>query len=347
MKYIKGISADCVWKDAAEKLISAHDYQHNGRNGDTFEILPCVLRITNPMSRWILSRNPPYNPAFGLVEFICLLAGKDESSVPIFWNPALPKYSGDEEHFYGAYGYRLRKYFGFDQIKRAYHVLKNSPETRQAVLQIWDSQKDLPDENGDAKSKDIPCNLMALLKIRDNKLHWTQIMRSNDIMRGLPYNIIQFTMLQEVMASWLGCDIGEYFHLSDSLHVYTEDLKKFDVNQDVIYTGIRESKFDMTYERTETEISRIYSNLQQVADRHVKTQDELIQIFSKNNPSNATICESLQNILLIIGSDAARRLRYKDLANSFIDDCKNEGLQQVAKRWFEYKENRNEVVNHE
>lgn len=347
MKYITGISADCVWKDAAQKLISAHDYHHNGRNGATLEILPCVLRITNPMSRWILSRNPPYNPAFGLVEFVWILAGKDEGSVPKFWNPALPKYSGDDEHLYGAYGHRLRKNFGFDQIKRAYDVLKNSPETRQAVLQIWDSQKDLPDENGDAKSNDIPCNLMALLKIRDNKLHWTQIMRSNDIMRGLPYNLIQFTMLQEVMASWLGCDIGEYFHLSDSLHVYTEDLKKFDVDQDIIYTENCGSKFNMTFEKTELEISRTYSSLQQVANGQVQTQDEIVQIFSKNNPNDVTTCESLQDILLIIGSDAARRLGHKDLARNFIDDCRNEGLQLVAKRWFEYNENRKEVINHE
>ena len=70
------------------------------------------------------------------------------------------------------------------------------------MLQIWDPCQDLPDQDGKPVSEDIPCNVMALLKIRNGHLYWTQVMRSNDVMRGLPYNIIQFTMLQELFAAW-------------------------------------------------------------------------------------------------------------------------------------------------
>lgn len=45
-------------------------------------------------------------------------------------------------------------------------------------------------------------------------------MRSNDVHRGLPYNVVQFTTLQEVMAGWLGLEVGGYHHWSDSLHLY-------------------------------------------------------------------------------------------------------------------------------
>jgi len=339
MKYFTGISADSVWQKAAQELISNHDYRHDGNNGETLEILPCVLRVTNPRLRWIQSRRPPYNPAFGLVEFIWILAGKDESLVPKFWNPALYKYSGNDEHFYGAYGYRLRKHLGFDQIKRAFEVLKSFPETRQAVLQIWDSNNDLPYENGKPRSKDIPCNLMSLLKIRDNKLHWTQIMRSNDIMLGLPYNFIQFTMLQEVMAGWLECDIGEYFHLSDSLHVYTDDLKRYEVDLNNKYVGKVAPRFDMSFEQTEQEIALIYADLEKIAKGEVTSKDELRSMFSKDTSNNQLRCKYLQDIVVIIGADAARRLNHKGLADEFIDSCTDEGLQLAAKQWFQHKEN--------
>jgi len=56
--------------------------------------------------------------------------------------------------------------------------------------------------------------------IRRGKLEWLQVMRSNDAVWGLPYNFIQFTSLQEILAGWLGVPIGSYNHVSDSLHVY-------------------------------------------------------------------------------------------------------------------------------
>lgn len=135
---------------------------------------------------------------------------------------------------YGAYGARLRcssRIDGteaslgvtrpsrvFDQLKTAYEALKNIPHSRQVVLQIWDSQRDMP--NPRPRSKDVPCNLISHLMIRENQLHWLQVMRSNDFVWGFPYNIIQFTTLQEIVAGWLGVSVGPYLHISDSLHIY-------------------------------------------------------------------------------------------------------------------------------
>ena len=81
---------------------------------------------------------------------------------------------------------------------------------------------DLPDLDGSPANEDIPCNVLAMLKVRDGALHWTQVMRSNDLFLGLPYNIVQFTMLQEVLAGWLGVRVGPYNVVIDSLHVYVD-----------------------------------------------------------------------------------------------------------------------------
>ena len=63
-----------------------------------------------------------------------------------------------------------------------------------------------------------------MLKVRDGALEWTQILRSNDVFRGLPYNFVQFTMMQEIMAGWLNLRVGSYNQLSDSLHIYDSDI---------------------------------------------------------------------------------------------------------------------------
>ena len=64
--------------------------------------------------------------------------------------------------------------------------------------------------------------------IRNGKLEWLQIMRSNDLVWGTPYNFIQFTTMQELFAGWLNVDIGAYVHVSDSLHVYERHWDELD-----------------------------------------------------------------------------------------------------------------------
>lgn len=64
-----------------------------------------------------------------------------------------------------------------------------------------------------------------MFNIRDGRLDWTQIIRSNDIFLGLPHNLVQFTTLHEVMAGWLGVQMGSYNQLSNSLHLYEKDLR--------------------------------------------------------------------------------------------------------------------------
>ena len=76
------------------------------------------------------------------------------------------------------------------------------------------------------ETKDEPCTIALQFRIRDNKLHCTGIMRSNDIWYGFPYDIAFFTELQMMMADELGVEYGSYTHFVTSLHVYNKDLDK-------------------------------------------------------------------------------------------------------------------------
>jgi thymidylate synthase len=56
--------------------------------------------------------------------------------------------------------------------------------------------------------------------VRSGRLHAIVYMRSNDAIWGLPYDIFLFTMLQELLASELGLELGSYTHVVASLHLY-------------------------------------------------------------------------------------------------------------------------------
>lgn len=83
------------------------------------------------------------------------------------------------------------------------------------------------------------CTLFHHFFVRNNKLHMTVYMRSNDILWGLPYDINGFCFIQEAMAGILNYEIGSYTHIVGSLHSYNEreqqliDLLKFE-NQERI-----------------------------------------------------------------------------------------------------------------
>ena len=46
-------------------------------------------------------------------------------------------------------------------------------------------------------------------------------MRSQDLWLGFPYDVFTFTVLHELMAGWVGAELGEYRHTVDSLHLYS------------------------------------------------------------------------------------------------------------------------------
>lgn len=231
-----GHTADEVYKNVFRKLV-AHGTETDGRmhkggsTGRNLEFLHVCLHIANPIERWVTCRNPGISPAFAVAELLMIMNGSDDARLLNAWNHSLPIYLGNYENYPGAYGKRLRFSFGFDQLNRAYQVLGENCNTRQVVLQIWNPSLDMPKEDGCPQNTDIPCNVCSLLKIRENKLMWTQIMRSNDIIMGMPYNFIQFMSLQEIIAGWLGIGVGEYTHFSDSLHLYCDQKDCYAVKE--------------------------------------------------------------------------------------------------------------------
>jgi len=323
-----GETADEVWLKAATRFRDNSGVSlQTGRNGKIEEILHSVISIEKPRQRWVMSREPALNPAFALAEIIWILNGSQDSSIINFWNPRLPRFAGKGETYHGAYGYRLRNHFGLDQLDKAYHALKSNPGSRQVVIQIWDPRVDLPGEDGSPVSEDIPCNLSGLLKLRDNKLEWMQIIRSNDIFRGMPYNVVQFTTLQEVMAGWLGVELGSYNQVSDSLHLYESDKKKPLIRKCHSHAIVNNDSLLLPKEESEYFLKEVFNKMKVFSKPDVS---ESVFDRATNLPKSN---RAFQNILFVIAADAARRKGWHEYAKRLIKKCSNQAFLELWTNW--------------
>jgi thymidylate synthase len=227
--------ADQVWRQAYDDLGNSELTHANGRGRGSRELHHVALSLSDPRQRWVTSRTPPINPVFALAEIIWIIQGRNDAAFLTRWNKGLTKYVGTSPALHGAYGHRLRHHFGFDQLRRVKDVLSREPDLRQLVLTIWDPSTDLPFADGKSRDKDVPCNIGALPKIKNGALEWLQVIRSNDFDLGLPYNIVQWTTVQEIMAGWLELPLGSYNQVSDSLHRYHDGIDKYGRTESAVY----------------------------------------------------------------------------------------------------------------
>lgn len=207
----------------------------------TLELTPVVFQLEDPRQRLVTTSGRVMNVAFALAEVLWILAGRQDVAMLAGYNSRIEEYSDDGVIFNAAYGHRLRHAHGFDQLEDCITTLQKDEGSRQAVLVIWLPQQDKGWANplkgefvmrdGHTEQGPIPrvtkdraCNLVSHMLVRDGQLHWTQFMRSNDALWGLPYNLVQWTHIQEYVATRLGVEMGTYTHLSDSLHIYDPAL---------------------------------------------------------------------------------------------------------------------------
>ena len=95
-------------------------------------------------------------------------------------------------------------------------------DTRQAIMRF-----SLP-EHFYVGVKDFTCTTHANFLIRDEKLHLTVVMRSNDLMLGLVYDLPWFVslmdrMIDELKEFYPNLTKGNYTHIAHSMHIYERD----------------------------------------------------------------------------------------------------------------------------
>lgn len=327
MLSFSGTTANDAWLAAARHFRDGRAARlQASRAGDTLELLHVAFEIADARQRWVTSRFPPMNPAFALAEVVWILSGSDDAAFVNTWNPSLPRYCGTTATYHGAYGYRIRRHRGLDQLQRAYEAFTANPDTRQVVLQIWDSTIDLPNVDGTPADPDIPCNVSSLLKVRDGRLEWLQVMRSNDLILGAPHNFVQFTSIQEVLSGWLGVQPGRYTHVVDSLQIYIKDEAAL-ARSDELKGPPNTDRLDLSKDAFDQAFNVTHDSARAMI---VATSAAEVQDLAQRG----SIPEGYANILRVLASDLARRRGWLDLALEMRDRCSNPALVTALDRWF-------------
>ena len=324
----RGPSADHVWQQAAEAFRRSDGVRRqNSRRGPTREILHVATSITDPRQRWVVSRQPPLNLAFALAEVVWIMTGRRDLAFLEYWNTKYRDFVGPSPELHGAYGYRLRHHLGIDQLERARQVLERNPDSRQVVLQIWDSREDLPAPDGTPADQDVPCNIVAVPKIRDGRLQWLQVIRSNDMFLGVPHNFVQFTSMQEILAGWLGVECGSYTQISDSLHVYDHDWKRVVDSTALPSVSRNTDRLDLPKQESDRVFKQLERRILMMIDRKAKP-DSLEGLASWDDAP-----EAYRNIAVVLTAEALRRRNLAKAAARIMSRCTNPAYRLLWSRW--------------
>lgn len=172
----------------------------DSRNGPVLQIEePVIITYEKPRERVLFNKGRDCNPFFHLFESLWMLAGRNDVAPLRYFNSNIANYSDDGETFNGSYGYRWRShlpnwkpkpymektgtsnaefdtnlaghkvfkdYDSIDQLDVLIKHLQEKPESRRAVLQMWNVEDDLLKVD---TSRDVACNLSVLFSIREDK----------------------------------------------------------------------------------------------------------------------------------------------------------------------------------
>ena len=216
-------SLDDLLNSTFSKIIS-DGQEIESSKGKNSEIRNAQLILNNPRARLSISESRSKLISC-LGEFFWYLSGSDSIEFIEYYIGNYRDFIDYEEDenlpVLGAYGPRV---FGEpSQFLAIEHLLRTKPDSRRAVISIYDKTDVIRYDK-----RDIPCTCSLQFFIRDNILHLTTIMRSNDAAKGLIHDLFSFTLIQELMWAKLARDntslqLGTYTHIVGSLHIYNKN----------------------------------------------------------------------------------------------------------------------------
>ena len=121
-----------------------------------------------------------------------------------------------------AYGYQLGiKHIypegEFDQVDRVLYDLKNNPQSRRILTNIYNFQ-DLHEMHL------YPCAYSMTFNVTDGKLNGILNQRSQDTLTANNWNVVQYSVLVHMLAQVSGLQVGEFVHVISDAHIYDRHI---------------------------------------------------------------------------------------------------------------------------
>lgn len=104
-----------------------------------------------------------------------------------------------------------------DQIKKILWLLKNNPNSRRIVLNLWNVGElyDMALE---------PCHYTSVFNVNQGRLNCHVTLRSNDLFLGNPFNISSYALLTNLLAHCCDLEVGELALSIVDAHIYSNHV---------------------------------------------------------------------------------------------------------------------------
>ena len=205
---------DNIYHDTIAHVFEHGHRQHNKRTDSV------VLATHGYSFRWDMRYYPitlarPMYGKTGAAELTWMLMGTTSTKWLKQYTHIWDAFETGPDELKTAYGARWKYAFGVDQVQNIIDKLRADPTSRQQVLLAWDPRVD-----NVVEATNIPCPFVAVINIISGKLNIHLTLRSNDVYLGLPYDVMMYTLLGNMLATELQVDAGELYYSIAHMHLY-------------------------------------------------------------------------------------------------------------------------------
>ena len=106
-----------------------------------------------------------------------------------------------------------------NQVADVIEQIKNNPYSRRLIVSAWNV--------GELKEMALmPCHVLFQFYVAEGKLSCQLYQRSSDSLIGLPYNIVSYSILTEMIAQQCGLDVSDFVWTGGDCHIYLNHLEQ-------------------------------------------------------------------------------------------------------------------------
>jgi len=222
MKTYTGLYIGKVFKDILSDLWNKPEYITCPRGMEVREIRDCCICIKKPMENLGFHEQRSSPLKYIAAEILWYFSGTNDPTFIENYASLWKKLHNEDDTVNSAYGnliFQEKTPTGLTQYQWVIESLKKDKDSRQAFMHFNKPPHQY------LNNKDQVCTLNAIFHIRENKLHMTLTMRSNDIIYGFMtdwafFSILQYQVYNSLKAYYPKLTIGSYTHISHSMHVY-------------------------------------------------------------------------------------------------------------------------------
>lgn len=211
-----------LYKFVLEQVYTDYNNIVSPRKLEIKELVNATLTLKNPYNNLFESKIRVYPKRYLAGELYWYFTGRNDVAFIKNFSNFWTKISDDGVTSNSAYGHLLW-HESPNEWQWAFSKLQEDIDTRQAVIHF-----NKPYHMHE--TKDFPCTLTGTFQIRKNKLNLTIIMRSQDVIKGLTFDLPFFTLLLQQMKlnlskTYPNLKLGELTLFVQSLHLYSSDYE--------------------------------------------------------------------------------------------------------------------------